>query len=111
MATQTVKLVEGNSAPPIVLTAQRPDGTVINLTGATVSLIVTKARAITNAGHQTCVLTIPASGIVTYTPTTTDFPTQGTYVCDLKIVYSDTTVEIVYDQLRVIARLRADSTA
>lgn len=111
MATPTIKIVEGNSAPPIVLTAVRPDGTVINVTNATVSLIITKARAITNAGHQTCVLTTPASGIVTYTPTTTDFPTQGTYICDLKIVYSDASVEIVYDQLRVLARLRADSTS
>lgn len=102
MAT-TIKLVQGNTAPPIDLTLDR-DGSVIDLTGCTVSLIISQNNAITNAGHQSCTITSPATaGKIRYLPQAADFAT-GSAVADVKITYSDTTVEILYEQAKFRVR-------
>jgi hypothetical protein len=103
MAVQTIKVVAGNSAPPWLLTAKRA-GVAIDVTGATVSLILAKGNTITNAGHQACSLVTPTAGLVKYSPAVTDVPTPGKYKADLKVVYADTTVEILYDRLVIQAR-------
>lgn len=103
MATQIIKTVAGNSAPVWQITAKRA-GAVIDVSGCTVSLILAKGNTVMNAGHQTCVLLTPTSGIVTYSPHVTDCPTKGTYKADLKVVYPDATIEILVDQLKIQAR-------
>lgn len=100
----TLKTVAGNTAPPLVITCQR-DGVAINLTGCTVQLIIAKGATITQVG-RTATITTAASGIITYVPLTTDFPTAGTYKGDVKVTYSDTTVEILYEQLKMKARAK-----
>jgi len=106
MATIKIKTVVGNTAPPLVLTAKR-NGTVINLSGCTVSLIITQGTTTLNTGHQGCTITDSANGIVSYTRQAGDTPSVGAYTCDLKITYADTTVEILYDQIRLLARKKA----
>lgn len=107
MATQKLNTVAGNTAPPLVITATR-DGSAISLVDATtVALVITSSGVVTNGSHQNCVITTPASGIVTYTRQTGDLPTRGTYICDLKVTYADNTVEILYDQLKIKARAAA----
>lgn len=103
MAVQTINIVAGNSAPPWLLTAKRA-GVAIDVTGCTVSLILAKGNTITNAGHQTCSLVTPTSGLVQYSPLVTDCPTPGVYKADLKVVYANGTIEILYDQLKIKAR-------
>lgn len=98
MAVRKIKIVEDNTAPSILLTAQR-EGAAIDVTGATVNLIIAKGSTITNAGHQTCVLVTPTSGRVQYNPQVGDFATPGKYKADLQIIYADLTTEILYDQL------------
>lgn len=102
MATQTVNTVQGNSAPPLLLTAKR-SGVAIDVTGATVNLIISKGSVV-NAGHQACTLVTPTSGIVSYSPQVTDFATPGTYKADLQIIYANGTIETLYDQLKIKAR-------
>lgn len=103
MATQKINTVVGNTAPPLVLTCQR-NGVAIDVTGCTVSLIIANGSTVTNTGHQTCALTTPTSGVVTYTPQTGDIPNPSTYKADLKIVYADGSIETLYDQLQIKAR-------
>jgi hypothetical protein len=98
----TLKTVAGNTAPPLVITCER-DGAAINLTGCTVQLIIAKGATITQAG-RTATLTTAASGIITYTPLVTDFPSAGTYKGDVKVTYGDGSIEILYEQLKMKAR-------
>lgn len=103
MATQTINTVAGNTAPDWIITAKRV-GIAIDVTDCTVSLIVAKGNTVTNAGHEACSLVTPTSGIVSYTPEAGDCPVKGKYKADLKIIYPDASVEILYDQLAVNAR-------
>lgn len=97
----TLKTVAGNTAPPLLITCKRGT-TVIDLTGTQVTVIV-KGTVITQAG-RTATVTDAANGIISYVPLATDFPTAGSYKCDVRVLYSDSTVEILYDQLKVKAR-------
>lgn len=107
MAVTTLKVVAGNTAPPQVITCERDNGdgtlTAINLTGCTVTLKIVRGNTVTQAAGS-CVLTTPVSGIITYSPLTTDYPTAGSYKGDVKITYGDGTIEILYQQLKVKAR-------
>lgn len=110
MATQTIRIVEGNTSPPYQLTAQR-NGTIINLTGCTVNLVIWNGSAVTNVANQACVVTTPLSGLVTYTAGVNDFTTATSYICDLVVTYSDATVETLYDNVRFVARRKVNSTS
>ena len=110
MPTTTLKIVEQNTAPPLVITCERDDGTIIDLTGCDVDLIITNGSVQTNALHEACVVTSPSAGLVTYQLQTGDIPTSGTYLCDVVITYSDDTIETLYSQLKLKARLKVLST-
>lgn len=98
------KTVVGNTAPTFVITCTR-DGSAIDLTGATVTLILKKSGgSITNTGHQTCTLVTAASGVISYTATSVDFPNAGRYIGDVRVVYSGGGIEILYQQARWVAR-------
>jgi hypothetical protein len=103
MSVQTIKVVAGNTAPPWQLTAKRA-GLAIDLTGCTVNLILARGNTVTNTGHQGCTVVTPTSGVVTYSPLTTDAALPGKYKADLKVTYPNAKFEILYDQLVVQAR-------
>jgi len=105
MAVRKIKIVEDNTAPPILLTAER-DSVAIDLTGCTVDLILAKGSSITNTGHQGCTLVTPTSGRVQYDPVTGDFATPGSYKADLTITYADGSIETLFDQLKFQVRRR-----
>jgi hypothetical protein len=108
MATKIINTVEQNTAPPLVLTAKRSN-VVINLSGCTVTLVITKGNTITNIGHQVCTITDSANGIVSYVRQAVDTPTSGKYKCDLVVTYGDSTVETLYDILVLNARKKSGS--
>lgn len=101
MARANFKIVEDNTAPAYQITCQR-DGTAIDLTGATVEMIIENKStgSVTNSGHQTCSIVTAASGIISYTAEATDFPSAGTYIGDIKITYNGGGVEILYGQVK-----------
>lgn len=101
MAT-TLKIAAGNTAPSWQITCERA-GVPINLTGCTVTVIIAKGNTVTNTGGA-CSITNATAGIITYTPVATDTKTGGTYKVDVKIVYSDFSYEILYEQLKVKTR-------
>lgn len=103
MAVTTINIAEQNTAPPYQFTLER-NGTVINVTGCQVNLILAKGTLVTNVGHQACSLVTPTSGIVQYIAETGDFPSPGSYVADAQIIYPDGTKEILYDQVKFKAR-------
>lgn len=95
------KIVEDNTAPNYVITCTR-DGTAIDLSDATSVVLIIKSKSsntITQAG-KAAVISTPASGIITYTADSTDFPSAGTYVADVKVTYTGGGVEILYQQAK-----------
>ena len=99
------QIVEDNDAPSYTITCKR-NGTAIDLTDAsTVQLVIQKKSdsSITQSGKN-ATITTAASGIITYTADTTDFPTAGVYVADVKITYSSGSTEILYSQLKFKVR-------
>ena len=102
---QNYQTVVGNQQPDLVFTVQR-NNTAINVTGATVELIITNERTglQTNAGRTSCTLTTPVTGIVTYASNSADFTTEDRYIGEVKITYSTTKVERVSELLVVVAR-------
>jgi hypothetical protein len=101
---QIFQTVVGNTSPNIVITVQR-NSTAIDVTGASVLLIITKEKTgtVTNTG-QSCALTTPTTGIVTYTPLAGDFPTSGRYLGEIKITYSSGKVERINEEILFVAR-------
>lgn len=106
---QIINTVEGNTAPPIVLTAQRQNS-IINLSGCTADLLIWNGSTQTNVGHTSCVVTSAVSGVVTYTRQAGDIPTAGNYFCDLKITYGDTTFEILWQVLKLVVGKKSGSS-
>jgi hypothetical protein len=98
MAVTTLNIVEDNTAPTLTITCERA-GTAIDLTGCTVTLTIAKGNTITRSGGS-CTIISAAAGTVSYQPLVTDFPSKGSYKGDVKITYSDATVEILYEQLK-----------
>lgn len=96
--------VVGNNAPDLVITVKRND-VAIDVTGSTVTLIITneKTGAVTVAAGS-CALTTPASGIVTYSPAPNDFPSEGRYIGEIKVVYNSGKVERINEKILFLAR-------
>lgn len=108
-STKIIKTVEGNTAPPLTLTAQE-GGVAINLTGCTVDLIITQKGVQTNSGHTACTVTDVINGIVTYVRQAGDIPTKGNYNCDLQVTYGDGTKQILFTQLILQVEKKSNST-
>ncbi len=107
---QTINTVEGNTAPPLLLTCQR-QGVAINLTGCSVALVIAQNNTtITNTGHQSCSVTDVINGIISYTRQAGDIPTAGNYFCDIVITYGDGTIETLWTQLKLVVGKKSGST-
>lgn len=107
---QTISTVEGNTAPPLILTCQR-QGTPINLTGCSVNLIIANSQnVITNTGNQACSVTDVINGIISYVRGTGDIPIAGTYFGDIQVIYGDGTQEILWQQLKLVVAKKSGST-
>lgn len=101
MSRPNFNIVEDNTAPDYVITCTR-DGTAIDLSNATsVSLKIqrTSDKVITQAS-KAAVITTPSSGVITYSADITDFPSKGTYVADLIVLYNTGNTEILYNQAK-----------
>lgn len=100
-----LEIVQGNTAPDFQVTVQR-NGNVVDLTGCTVSLILSLSGTVTNTGHQTCTIDDADAGVVSYRPQTGDFATAGDYLADVKIEYADSRVEICQEQMTIGVRAK-----
>lgn len=93
MASNTITLRKGDTAPNIPITCTR-SGSAINLTGATVRFIISDPNGSrTNSSHSTCTITSATAGTCTYDLASGDIPTAGTYRGDVEITYAGGEVE------------------
>lgn len=101
-----LKSVVNNTAPAYQITCDRDDGTVIVLTGCTVTMKLYKGRTQTNtaSGHDACTLVTAASGIISWTPKAGDLPSAGKYLGDVKVTYADATFEVLYGKFQLKVR-------
>lgn len=94
-----IQTFAGDSAPMITLSLTRDDGSIVNLTDASVYLIIEDpdTKLPTNNFNSNlgitnhCVITNPSGGVCTYTwnRTGTDCPDVGIYPANLRIIYQD----------------------
>lgn len=103
MTQEIYRTVVGNDSPSLVITCERND-TAIDVTSATVTLIIKNERTgSTTNTVQTCSLTTPGSGIVTYAPVVADFPTQDRYIGTIKIVFPGGKTEYLPERILILA--------
>jgi len=102
----TLNVVEQNTAPQFLITCQRSDGTIINLTNCTVALYLYKGSTQTNVGNETvsCTIITPTSGVFGWQPQTGDISGPGSFAGDVKVTYVDGTVEVLYGQVKLKSR-------
>lgn len=96
----TFKIVEDNTAPAYDITCTR-DGTAIDLTSANSVTLIIKNKSsgtITQAGKAATVVSASA-GEISYTAASSDFPSAGTYVGDIKVDWGSSGIEILYNQV------------
>lgn len=105
MAT-ALKVVQNNTAPGYTMTCERDDGTIINLTNCTVTLKLYRGTVQMNsvAGHDACTIVTAAAGTVTWQPKAGDLSLPGKYKGDVKVTYSDLTVEVLRGNLLLDVR-------
>lgn len=101
------KIVEDNTAPDYVITCTR-SGSAMDLSDAsTVTLIIQRKSdgTITQTGKNATIVTA-SSGVISYAADSTDFPTAGIYVADIKVTYSGGGIEILYNQAKFKVRTK-----
>lgn len=100
-----IKLVQGDTAPTYQFSLVRADGTIPNLTGATVNFYIKgPTGTATNAGHTACTITDVAGGLGYYDFQTNDLPSAGTYTCDLSITFASGKIETAFKQVELSVR-------
>lgn len=102
----TLKSVVNNTAPSYTITAERDDGTLIDLTGCTVTMKLYSSGVQTNttSGHDACTLVTAASGTFTWVPKLNDLPSAGKYLGDVKVTYADGTFEVLFSKFQLKVR-------
>lgn len=79
----------GDTAPNLPIVCTR-SGSAIDLTGATVRLIISNSSGTRmNTGHNTATITNATGGLASYDVVTGDFPTADTYTADTEITYAN----------------------
>lgn len=103
---ETFLTVVGNTSPNVQLTLEHNDATIPSTGVARVDLIIVEdsTHEVTNSGHQEADITGGADLIIEYEPGAGDFPSQGRYIGDAKITYSNGKTEILHEQAIFIAR-------
>lgn len=99
--TKVIQTYQNDTAPDLTFTITREDGSIVDLTGATVTFIIENpvTHMYTNSPNNdkvdTCVITNPTGGVCVYSWNSggTDTPNVGLYPANIKIEYADDTVE------------------
>jgi hypothetical protein len=105
-----IKLVQGDTRPALVCTlSDENTGNPITLNGATVYLKFRQVGSTTLKATLTGTISNAAGGVVVFywaqVPTSLDGP-AGDYEGEIEIVFSDGTIQTVYDPLKF--KLRED---
>lgn len=100
------RTVVGNNSPDLDITVKR-NSVVIDLTDATsVTLVIKNERTgdQTNSGNTNCTIDTPkTNGIITYSPSSNDFPAEGRFIGTVKCVFPGAKNENIPDRILIVA--------
>lgn len=91
MATFYIK--ENDTAPTIQATLKNPDGSAVDLAGASVDIRIAKARGGANVQNGSANVQDAQGGVVNYTLTSNDTDDTGRYRVEFEVTYGDGKVE------------------
>lgn len=100
-----LQAVESNTSPAYLITCDRPDGTVIDLTNTTVTMKLYRNGTQVNTGNTACTIVTATSGIMSWQPAAGTLASgAGTYFGDVKVTNSDNTFEILFGKYKLKTR-------
>lgn len=85
-----------------IITFKRLDGSVVDLTGATITARIKPSSGSVVAADGTFTLTSATEGKFSWTYGTTDVGTAGEFTVQFKATFADTTIEYSYPELFVV---------
>lgn len=99
MSSEPIELVRGDTKPSLYFAITDLAGTVEVLTGCTVNFYFRKlgASALKNTGHTACVIYDAAGGLCRYDWVAADLDTQGQFIGELEVTYSDNGIQTIVD--------------
>ena len=92
---------EGDVGVVYTFIVREMDDSLVDLTGATITLKMKKTNATANKVSVACALSLPLEGKCTYTVTGTDFDTAGVYDAELQVVLSGVTSTIFLGRFKL----------
>lgn len=86
-----IKMYAGDSSPNVTFNLSRPDNSPVDITGATVKLVIQNpyTNKHTNDGHNSCSVTSATTCTYAWNTAGTDLPNPGIYKAELQIAYAD----------------------
>lgn len=104
-STTLMQVVVGDSGYQLNFTLQDVSGTVLNITGATLTFNAQLASDPTVQSAGAMAITSPTAGTCSYTPAATAFPVAGTYTCQVVVLFASTET-LTFDNIQVVATSR-----
>lgn len=89
----TFYMTENDTDPDLEATLKNPDGSAVDLTGASVAFSVMAPRGGGNVFTSSCTITDAANGVVKYNWGSTDTDSPGRYRAQFKATYASGDVE------------------
>lgn len=86
---KAITLRVGDTAPNLPITCTYDDGSVVDLSGATVRFKISNSDTgtRTNDAHNSCSVTSATGGLCTYDLAAGDIPSAGTYYGDTEVTF------------------------
>lgn len=91
--SESFYLKAGDTSPALRATLQNPDGTAVDLTGATVVFNMRSSGNTVLISRVACSIVTAASGIVQYDWQAGDTDTVGQHLGEFEVTFADSTVE------------------
>jgi hypothetical protein len=103
--SDTIRLVANDTQPVLTFTlTDASTGAAVNLTGAVVRMRIRDLNTTTEKAALVCAMVNPAAGQVATNFPTGTLDTAGTFEAEIEIVFADTSIQTVYDLIKLVVR-------
>lgn len=110
MANQTLYLVQGDTNPAIRFPVEHPNGSMMDLTGATVYFIFSKWGSDSAQFKRECTIEEPAtSGYCYYNWQSGDLDDAGNYLGSLEVQTPDGKIQSIQEYVSIFVRPQLDN--